>query len=124
MDFIREYDFDSLPYIDQDYDDPQVKANVDALVRQEMASFAPADYLAKLLYPQLPVLEAAMEAQQQASSSSSRRSAVSDFERNVAAPEGGMASNAQAWRGSVSAAKSELVQQQNRLMNLEAAEQG
>lgn len=38
-------DVDALPYIDRQYNDPALKAQVDALVAAEMASFKPKDYL-------------------------------------------------------------------------------
>ena len=39
-------DVDALPYIDSQYNDPAMKAQVDALVDAEMRSFRPRDYLA------------------------------------------------------------------------------
>lgn len=53
MDFIREYDFDALPYLDQEYNEPGMKSVVDGLVAQEMLSFTPKDYLGGIPYPKL-----------------------------------------------------------------------
>lgn len=47
---------DALPYIDHDYGDPKVKAEVDKLIAEEMrvSSKRPADFLAEL--PPAPVI--------------------------------------------------------------------
>lgn len=47
---------DALPYIDHDYVDPKVKAEVDKLIAEEMrvSSKKPADFLAEL--PPAPVI--------------------------------------------------------------------
>jgi hypothetical protein len=53
MNILREYDFECLPLIDRQFDQPAVQAAVHGVIAAEMRSFAPSDYLAYLPYPEL-----------------------------------------------------------------------
>ena len=50
---IRDYEFDALPYIDKDYEDPHIRAAVQSIIVAEMRKFTPRDYLANYPLPQL-----------------------------------------------------------------------
>ena len=51
MSLLEEYDFDSLAYLDKDYDDPIIKSKVDDLILNEMKTFKPKNYLLYLPHP-------------------------------------------------------------------------
>eukprot|EP00954_Amorphochlora_amoebiformis_P023588 1361004-Amorphochlora_amoeboformis.AAC.1 len=48
---VPEIVLDGLPYIDKEYSNPALKSLVDKMVKEEMRSFRPPDYLASMPMP-------------------------------------------------------------------------
>lgn len=109
MDLLREYEFDSLAYIDKEYDHPDVQAAVHALISAEMRTFTPPNYLEHLPYPKNI---------ERFASYTPLQPRLDTSRYNVLAPEGALVQDVSAWRKSVSNAKSQSEHQANRLMNL------
>lgn len=114
MDNLIENYSDSLSYIDNEYDNPIVKAYVDSMIKSEMASMpnSSKDYLAKL--PSLPKLVYSV---------SNHAPVEIDMKRyELPAPEPPADNSIQGWNAAVSNAKSQIENQSNRLLNLELSE--
>eukprot|EP01041_Mallomonas_annulata_P013075 gene13075-27596_t len=124
MQLLKEYDFDALPYIDKEYDNPMVQDAVHSLISAEMRSFNPGNYLAHLKYPDLKIVSTPsfqMDIARIQSGNSMGSINMSRF--NVEKPEGVLEKDVQAWRKSISSAKCIFEHQSNRLMNLEIADE-
>lgn len=68
MNLLLEYDFDALPYLDNEYDHPEMQNLVHQLIAAEMRTFTPrSDYISHLPYPKStlekrsPILQHEME---------------------------------------------------------------
>eukprot|EP01038_Epipyxis_sp_PR26KG_P011244 gene11244-15088_t len=124
MDLIREYDFDILPYIDRDYDHPLVQEKVHSLISAEMRTFTPGNYLSYL-----PLKDLKFSHSQVLKSEFKRLEhglAAPQFDNSrysVEKPEPPLDKDVQAWRSCVNNAKSQLIHQTNRIMNLEVIEE-
>lgn len=122
MNLLQEYDFDALPYLDREYDHPEVQAMVHAMIAAEMRTFTPRpDYLNHLPLPhsltqsRTPIIEHEMSRMEKKIPMEQL-----DFSRyNADRPNGQMATDVQSWRKAVSNAKIQYENQCNRLMNLE-----
>ena len=57
MELLKEYDFDALPYIDKEYDNPLVQDAVHQLISNEMRAFVPRNYISHLPYPKVRVVQ-------------------------------------------------------------------
>jgi len=122
-------DYDALPIIDGEYNNPVVQSAVLGMVQEEMKSFAPPadNYLSHLSYPALKFVNCpAFKAEfQRVSKTLSNNSNVGmqktlDFERySVPSPAPGLEDDIQAWRSAVKNAKSQLEHQRNRTLNLD-----
>jgi len=113
---------DALPYLDNEYEDPTVQAEVNALIESEMESLPSRNYLAHLPLPTgLGSLSSSdfykseigrMEAQQPM--------AKLDLSRyEVPEPPKELRRDASAWKSAVNNARAQLEHQHNRLVNLE-----
>ena len=124
MDLLAEYEFESLPYIDNEYDNPEVKAVVHSLISDEMKTFSPANYLAHLSYPNLQFSNSSALAQEydRIIKTGTKSSERIDSQRYIVkGPSGPLQKDVQAWRKAVSNAKSQYEHEQNKLLNLEIA---
>mmetsp|Transcript_20042 Transcript_20042/g.33543 ORF Transcript_20042/g.33543 Transcript_20042/m.33543 type:complete len:260 (+) Transcript_20042:106-885(+) len=132
MDLLREYDFECLPLIDRQFDDPKIQSIVHELIGAEMRNFVPGDYLAYLPYPELKfanstALQEEMERRERGESIASLAASgvgrgLDMSKYNVEAPRGRYENDTQAWRDSNRNARIQIEQQNNRLMNAEIAE--
>lgn len=122
MNLLLEYDFDALPYLDSEYDHPEVQNMVHSLIAAEMREFTPrADYLSHLPYPQSNLASrSSILANEMKRMEKQLPMEQLDFSRYSAeAPQGQMSADVQSWRKAVSNAKVQFEHQNNRLMNLE-----
>lgn len=122
MNLIKEYDFDALPYIDKDYDIPEVRDSVHALIVAEMRSFAPANYLEYLPCPQLNLKSPVLKSELARVAKGGGAVKVDMTRYEALQPEGALENDLQAWKKSLSNIKSQFENQSNRLLNLELNE--
>jgi pre-mRNA-splicing factor SPF27 len=120
VNLLQEYDFDSLPYIDKEYDHPMVSQAVHSLIEEEMKTFRPpADkYLGHLPYPELKKFDYNR-------SPPTTKGAV-DLSRypediNKLAPMKGtnQHNDIGAWQDAIDNAKVVIEHERNRLMNID-----
>mmetsp|Transcript_39332 Transcript_39332/g.108472 ORF Transcript_39332/g.108472 Transcript_39332/m.108472 type:complete len:283 (+) Transcript_39332:2-850(+) len=124
MDLLREYDFDALPLIDREYDDPHIRNEVNKLITDEMRNFQPPDYLTYLPYPTLEFKSSKLllnEMNRLQSGGESSEGKIDGKRYMVDPPEDALANDPQAWRTAVSNAKAQISHQANRVMNAEVA---
>jgi len=127
------YDYDSLPYIDNEVDHPAVAAAVQQLIEAEMATFRPdpEEYLKGYPYPKLsPRLEAMIREQESRGGEALKKGVdLSRYtmETPAAPSSSAMSSDKQfpfsescgAWHQAVNRGKSMVEYQENRLQHLE-----
>jgi hypothetical protein len=122
MNLLLEYDFDALPYLDNEYDHPDIQNMVHSLIAAEMRTFTPrSDYLSHLPCPQSN-LAARSSILQNEMDRMERQIPMEKLDMtryNVDQPQGQMYKDVQSWRKTVASAKIQLEYQNNRLMNLE-----
>ena len=121
MNLLQEYDFDALPYLDREYDDPEQQRRVHELIAEEMRTFSPRDYLSTLPSFSLssPLLASELSRVEKGVPMEKR-----DFLNcAVDPPQGALQKDVQAWRKAVMNAKIQYEHQKNRLMNLELLEE-
>ena len=127
-----------LATMDYNYDHPQTKEVIHAMLAEEMRSFTPSNnYLSHLPYPHLKFansialqeeyLRVKKSREQQTASSSSEGIGIGmnaiDMKRyTLQPPDAALEHDVQAWRICVSHAKAQREHQLTRLMNLELAE--
>lgn len=122
MNLLQQYDFDSLPLIDREYDDPAVKDIVKATVAAEMQTFEPQNYLEYLPYPSLNFSNSPALKEEYERIAAGRSATKFDTAKYVVVePEGGLQQDSQAWRKCVANAKTQYEHTQNRMMNIELA---
>lgn len=125
MNLIQEYEFESLPYIDSEYDDPVVKEAVRAIISQEMKMFSPLEknYLAHLPYPNLSFSKSPNLAVEydRISKTGSRTTERLDTQRYIikGPGDGPLQKDIQAWRKSVLNAKCQYEYETNKQINLD-----
>ena len=115
---------DALPYIDSQYNDPEMKARVDSLVQAEMRTFRPGNYLAHLPehevnFPEDSVLQyewMRVCEQQPMSKMDTKR-----YQLEPPPPE--QRNDPEAWQRAVRNAEAQLEHQSTRLGNLELMQQ-
>mmetsp|Transcript_32679 Transcript_32679/g.33325 ORF Transcript_32679/g.33325 Transcript_32679/m.33325 type:complete len:219 (+) Transcript_32679:152-808(+) len=123
MDLLKQYDFDALPYIDKEYDNPIVQDAVHQLISSEMRAFIPGSYLAYLPYPKLSFVNTSTF-QTEVGRIQNGTSPKLDMSRyDLEKPQGVLEKDIQAWRKSISNVKRSYEYQSNRLMNLELADE-
>eukprot|EP00622_Pseudochattonella_farcimen_P000458 FR734956.1.p1 GENE.FR734956.1~~FR734956.1.p1 ORF type:complete len:215 (+),score=33.63 FR734956.1:167-811(+) len=113
---------DALPYLDNEYEDPQVQAQVHALIESEMSGLPSRDYLAHLPLPEgigsfngAELVQAEM-----ARLAAQEPMAKLDLSRyEVPEPAKELRRDASAWKKAVNNARVQLEHQHNRLVNLE-----
>ena len=117
-------DIDALPYIDGEYNDPSMKAQVDALVEAEMRTFKPKDYLAKF-----PVYEPSFDdhplllAEWLRVSDGQPMPKMDTTRYQLNPPPDGQQNDLEAWQRAVENAQAQLEHQMTRLGNLELLQQ-
>jgi pre-mRNA-splicing factor SPF27 len=117
-------EIDALPYIDSQYNDPEMKARVDSLVQAEMRTFRPGNYLAHLPehevnFPEDSVLQyewMRVCEQQPMSKMDTKR-----YQLEPPPPE--QRNDPEAWQRAVRNAEAQLEHQSTRLGNLELMQQ-
>ena len=115
MDIVTENYHDSLNYLDSEYENPVIKYCVDSLIKSEMSSSTKSlkDYLLNL--PPLPKFKYA--------NSKKSEEVLLDMKRyEISAPEPPHDKSIEDWKSAVCNAKSQLENQNNRLVNLELCE--
>lgn len=119
-----EAQIDALPYLDKEYEDPAVRAEVNRLVQEEMrrSTRTPADILTEL--PPVPEFKAesfpmfARECER-VRAGKPPVSSVDTRRYEGAAPQGGKAGDVEAWRGALEQVTSHLQHTDGRHENLD-----
>eukprot|EP00750_Incisomonas_marina_P019530 INCI3499.1.p1 GENE.INCI3499.1~~INCI3499.1.p1 ORF type:complete len:238 (-),score=44.73 INCI3499.1:1068-1781(-) len=111
---------DALPYIDGEFNNPAVKAQVHALVQQEMSSFQPRDYLKDLhleeYKPASHVRGALVEDEMKRIE---RGENLQPLQATVEPPPKSLQDDVGAWQSALRNAETQLAHQSNRVLNLE-----
>lgn len=112
---------DALPYLDNEYDEPEMQAVVHQLIESEMSTMPRKDYLAHLPPPPIPSQWGTplMDKELGRLADQDRPIPLDLSRYEVNQPSGALAKDPQAWRSAVSNAKAQLEHQHNRLVNLE-----
>ena len=119
---------DALPYIDGEYNDPRIKAQVLALVHEEMGRFAPPDYLKdlKLAEYRRPAEEGGGDGAAGMSEllaeefrRMERGERLQPLTATVDPPPKSLEGDVGAWHAALLNAKTQLAHQDNRTLNLE-----
>jgi hypothetical protein len=131
MSLLNQYDFDSLPYIDKEYDHPIVQNAVLELIQEEMNIMSKEpkkDYLLHLPLPinlinNQPYMNSTiLQKEYDRKINNISMSKVDITRYDVQPPVDVLEKDVQAWRSSINNAKSQLEHQLNRSMNLELAD--
>jgi pre-mRNA-splicing factor SPF27 len=116
---------DALPYVDQQYNDPAMKAKVDALIAEELKTFRPSrDYLeAWPMYE--PTFEAnpMLQAEWMRVCDQQPMPKLDTQRYQLDPPPASMQNDPAAWRRAIDNAKAQLENQSTRIGNLELLQQ-
>ena len=116
---------DALPYIDKEFNDPDMQVRVRALIQEEMRSFKPeTDYLAKWpMYEPSFDANPLLQAEWIRVCSEAPMSKIDTSRYQLEAPPPGLAKDPDAWRRAIDNAQAQLENQGTRLGNLELLQQ-
>jgi hypothetical protein len=126
MNLLSEYEFESLPYIDNEYDHPIVSELVHSMIASEMKTFTPDErlYLAHLPYPSLKFSNS-VALQQEFARIKAGKPMLSEkigLKQSLdPPPDGPLQKDVQAWRKAVAHAKTQHEHQITRAINIEAS---
>lgn len=114
---------DALPYIDAEYENPQMKDRVTALVQEEMRNFTPSDYLSHLPAPKTsyPTGSLLSMHKNELLSGNANIPLLDTSRKSIDPPPQALQHDLHAWKQANSRAKAELEHQLTRITNLELA---
>jgi len=110
---------DALPYIDGEFNDPAMKAKVQALVQAEMQKFQPPDYLKELQLEEHSASEPRSELLEEEMRRVERGEKLQPLTATVEPPPKSLQDDVGAWQSAVLHAEAQLAHHNNRVLNLE-----
>ena len=110
----------SLPYIEAEYDTPELRSEANRLVRAEMATFTPPDYLGGFAPVDLGLSKIAQQEMERVERGD-ELSAVSMGRYRLPQPSAEQEDDESAWRSALDNAHAQLEHQHARILNLELA---
>jgi len=115
------FELDALPYIDKEYEHPEIQSMVHKLIEEEMRKFSPKDYLAHL--PKPPDLNFAssafLKSEMERISLGKLMNKIDTSRYRVEQPPKQLEKDFQAWKGSLNNARAQLEYQNSQLLNME-----
>jgi len=123
---LREYVsyLDALPYIDKEYEQPDMQSNVHTLIEEEMRSFAPKNYLAHL--PEPPSLDfpqsVFLKHEFNRIANNKPLTHIDSTRYSVDPPPKELEKDVQAWKTAINNAHAQMEYQNSKQLNMEMLE--